>query len=132
MAIRFEFDSLNKILLGRFDGRLTEESAAQFYEAIRKYSTSTAASAGIWDFSSVTKFNLSSEFIRELAKREPAMANATKRPGFIVVPDTFGFGLMRMFQIMGERTRPALQVVYTLDEAFATLGVQSPHFEPLE
>jgi len=132
MALRFEFDSVNKILLGRFEGRLTEESAAEIYEAVRKYSTATDASAGIWDFSSVTKFELSSEFIRELAKREPAMPNATKRPRFIVVPNTFGFGLMRMFQIMGERTRPALKVVYTLDEAFADLGVQSPHFESLE
>jgi len=132
MALRFEFDSINKILLGRFEGRLTEELAAEFYAAIRKYSTATDASAAIWDLSSVTKFELSSEFIRELAKREPAMPNATRRPRIIVATDTFGFGLMRMFQMSGERTRPALKVVYTLDEAFAELGVQSPHFEPLE
>ena len=129
---RFEFDPANKILLGRVEGRLTEELAGVFYEAVRKYSTATDASVGIWDFSSVTEFALSSEFIREIARREPAMPNATKRPRFIVVTDTFGFGLMRMFQMSGERTRPALKVVYTLDEVLAELGIQSSHFKPLE
>jgi hypothetical protein len=131
-TFRFTFDAVNKILLGRFEGRITDESAAEFYQAIRKYSTATDASAGIWDFSSVTEFAVSCEFVRELARREPAMPNATQRPRFIVATDTFGFGLMRMFQIRGERTRPALKVVRTLDEAFAELGIQSAHFEPLE
>jgi hypothetical protein len=33
---------------------------------------------------------------------------------------------------MGEGTRALLNVVHTLDEAFAELGVQSPQLEPLE
>jgi hypothetical protein len=37
-----------------------------------------------------------------------------------------------MFQITGEATRPLLKVVRTMDEALADLGVQPPHFEPLE
>ncbi len=129
-GFRFEFDHTNKILLMLVEGRVTDESAAEYYEAIRKYSTATDASAGIWDFSSVTEFAVSCEFLRKLARREPAMPYATKR--FIVAKSPFGFGLMRMFQMSGERTRPFLKVVYTLDEAFADLGVRSPHFEPLE
>lgn len=60
MAFRVEFDAANKILLGRFEGRLTNESASEFYEAVRKYATLTDASAGIWDLSSVTEFALDS------------------------------------------------------------------------
>ena len=60
------------------------------------------------------------------------MPNATTRRRIMVVPATFGFGLARMFQLMGERTRPLLKVVHTLDEALAALGIQSPHFEPLD
>jgi len=37
-----------------------------------------------------------------------------------------------MFQTIGERTRPLLHVVRTIDEAFAILRVQSPRFDPLE
>jgi len=37
-----------------------------------------------------------------------------------------------MLQIVGEKKRPMLQVVHTLGEALAELGVESPRFEPLE
>ena len=60
------------------------------------------------------------------------MPNATRRPRIMVAPATVGFGLARMFQLMGERTRPLLKVVCTLDEALAALGVKSPRFERLE
>jgi hypothetical protein len=51
---------------------------------------------------------------------------------FIVAPTDFGFGLARKFQMEGEHTRPLLEVVHTMDEALAALGIRSPHFEPLK
>ena len=132
MRIRFEFDPGNKILLTRPEGELTDESLVEVYQAIRRYSTATDASMGIMDLSSVTKFAVSSVMIRRLASQEPAMPDATRRPRIVVVPNTVGFGLSRMYQILAEPTRSQLKVVHTLDEAFATLGIQSPHFEPLE
>lgn len=132
MRIRFEFDSGNKILLTRPEGELTDESLAEVYQAIRRYSTATDASMGIVDLSSVTKFAVSSVTIRRLASQEPAMPDATRRPRIVVVPNTVGFGLSRMYQILAESTRPQLHVVHTLDEALARLGIQSPHFELLE
>lgn len=131
MGFRFEFDPANKILLARFEGQLTAESLAEFYKAVREHSTATDANAGIMDLSSVTGFPVSSEFIRQLARREPAMPDAT-RPRIIVAPQAHVFGLARMFQIVGEATRPRLAVVRTLDEALLALGVQSPHFGPIE
>jgi hypothetical protein len=131
MAIRFEFDPVNKILLGRLDGRLTDESLSESYEVARRYSIATDASAGIWDTSAVTEFAVSSGFIRSLASREPIISDP-KRPRIVVASKTHAFGLFRMFQITADRTRPLLTIVHTLDEAFALLGIQSPHFEPLE
>jgi hypothetical protein len=32
---------------------------------------------------------------------------------------------------LGEPANPRLQIVHTLDEVFAALGIPSPHFEPL-
>src|ERR1700732_944127 len=109
MAFRFEFDSENKILLARFEGRLTDESLATFLRAIREYSTATDASAGIGDYSAVTEFAVSSGFIRQVAEQEPAMPDARRRPRIIIAPATVGFGLARMFQIMGERKNPLLK-----------------------
>jgi hypothetical protein len=132
MSIRFEFDFANKILLARLDGRLTDESLEGLYRASRKYSIATDASAAIADFSSVTELAASSQIFRELARREPAVPDPTRRPRIFVTPQTEAFGLLRMFQIVGEDTRPLLSVVRTMDEALATLGIQSAHFEPLE
>ncbi len=111
---------------------MTDEEIAEFYRAIREHWTAADARMGIVDFSSVTEFALSSTLIRELARREPCMPDATNRPRVIVAPKTHIFGLTRMFQILGESTRPLLTVVHTFDEALAALGIQSPQFKPLE
>jgi hypothetical protein len=130
MGFRFEFDPARKILLGRFEGRLTDESLGEFYRAGLKHWAATDASAVISDYTSA-KWAVSAEFVRELANQEPAVTEPTLRPRIVVAPSTVGFGLSRMFQIVGERKRPLLQVVRTLDEAFAALGTESSHFEPL-
>jgi hypothetical protein len=132
MPFHFEFEPVDKILLARFEGRLTDESAAEFYAAIRKYATETAANAGIADFSAVSEFAVSAEFIQELARSEPAMPDSARRPRLLVAPTTIGFEIMLTFQIVREPTRPLLLVVHTLDEAFEALGLQSPHFDPLD
>jgi hypothetical protein len=100
--------------------------------ALGKNWRATDARAGIWDLSGVADFAVAADFLRSLAKRKPISPGLTNHPRFIVVPETAGYGLMRMFQIEGESTRPLLHVVRTIDEALATLGAQSPHFEPLE
>jgi hypothetical protein len=132
MGLRFEFDRVNQVLLARVEGQLTDELLAEAIGAIRKYSVATDARAGIFDFSFVSEVALSSAFVRQLAKQEPAMVDAARRPRFIVAPPGVAFGLSRMFQMLGESTRPLLEVVHTMDEALAALGVQSPQFEPLE
>ena len=131
MALRFEFDPVNKILLVRREGRLTNESMAESQKAIREYWAATDPSAGIDDFSAVTEFALSTEFIRQLVDQQQA-GDATGHTRVIVAPAPVIFGVARMFQILGERKRPDLHVVHSLDEAFTALGVQAPHFEPLE
>jgi len=130
MALRFEFDQANKILLLHLEGQLHDESVAESYRSIRKYWTTTGACMGIVDFSPVTEFGLSGDLLIQLARQEPCMPDGTSCPRVIVAPETHVYGLARMFQILAENTRPALSIVRTLGEAFEALGVQSPHFEP--
>jgi hypothetical protein len=131
MAFRFEFDPVNRILLARFEGQLTNEAAEEYHDALGKNWRATDARAGIWDLSGVADFAVAADFLRNLAKRKPVTPGLTDHPRFIVVPVTAGYGLMRMFQIAGEPTRPLLHVVRTVDEALTALGAQSPRFEPL-
>jgi len=131
MGFRFEFEPVHKILLARFEGRLTDKSLGEFYREGLKHWAATDARAAISDYTSA-EWAVSAEFIRELASQEPAVTEPNQRRRIVVAPSTVGFGLARMFQIVGERKRPLLQVVRTMEEAFEALGIESPHFEPLE
>jgi hypothetical protein len=132
MRYQFQFDAENRILLLRFEGRLTDDLLTELYWAVRKYSTATDARAGVWDLSPVTEFAVSPELIRELSDREPAMPDATRRPRFLVAPAMVGHGILRLYEIAGQHKNPLLKIVLSLDEAFAALGVRSPRFEPLD
>jgi len=131
MAIRFEFDKVNRILLARVDGGLTDESLGDYYREIRRYSVLTDARAGVFDASAVTQFAVTSEFVRRLAQGEPAMPDAQERPRIVVAPQTHAFGLARMFQIVGERKRPLFAVVRTMGEALGVLRAEAPEFKPI-
>ena len=131
MGFRFEFDPVNKILLLRVEGRLTEELFAEGYRAVRTYSITTDARAGIWDLSSVTEFVLSPEFISQVASG-PAMPDPTRRPRFMVAPPMLGLSVSHMVEITEEPENPLFRIVLSIDEALAALGVQSPHFHSLE
>jgi hypothetical protein len=132
MEFRFEIDRGNKMLLLRVSGRLTDELLAEIYQQVRTHTRAIDIRAGIIDFSSVNDWALSSSFVRELAKQEPAMADSARRRLMVVSPAAVGFGLARMFQMLGESTRPLLEVVRTLEEALAALGAESAKFEPFE
>jgi len=129
MGFVFEYDAKNKILRGIVQGQLTDEILREAYTAAENLVASKGPCRGIWEFSGVTKFEATSSVIRELAHRAPIIP-----PGYmrvIVAPQTFVFGMMRMMQILGEKTRPELRVVRTLDEAYQLLEVKSPEFKPV-
>ena len=128
MKYQFSFNSENRILLLRVEGRLTDALLSELYWGIRKYCAATNANAGVWDFSPVTECAVSPELIRGLSTREPAM-DAT-RPRFIVAPATFGQAPSRLFEIAVNPQSPLLKFVLSCDEAFAALGLRSPQFEP--
>jgi hypothetical protein len=130
MGLHFEFDRANRILLLKVEGCLTEEVMTDAQLAIRNHSTATDSRVGIFDFSGVTAFDVSTPFIRTLATQ--GLSISASRRGIIVVPSTHGFGLARMFQLLGDQARPRLQVVRTMDEALSILRISSPQFEPLD
>jgi len=132
MAFRFEFDSVNKILLARFEGQLTNESAAEYHDALGKNWRATGARAGIWDLFRRRRLCCGRGFLAQPGKAQTNLAGLDQPPPLYRCPETAGYGLMRMFQIAEESARPLLHVVRTVDEALKTLGAQSPHFDPLE
>ena len=111
------------------DKRLTDESCAEVYAALREYAIATNPYAVISDFSAATQVELSLAFIQQLALEEPAVPEASERGRIAVFANDVGFNMARTFQRLGESTRPLFHVVRTLDEALEALGVESPRFE---
>jgi hypothetical protein len=126
MGVVMEFDARNNILRGTLEGRVTDAIVLNAYAAAARYVASHAPCRGITDISRVKKFEVSSNAIRELAQRTPVIPTGYMR--VIVAPQDFRYGMMRMFQILSEKTRPDLHVVRTMDEAYGLLRVESPEF----
>jgi len=130
MPYTFGFDLTNGIHRGRLRGRVTEEVLREFFQVAFQQALRTHPSAGVVDLSEVTSFEVPSETIRQLATATPVLTDPEVQR-IVIAPTPHLFGMMRMFAMEGERTRPNLHVVHTEKEAWAILGVQSRRFAPL-
>lgn len=131
MPYQFDFDVENKILRARFEGRLTDEELKNLYRDSTAYAKMSGVLAGVTDFSAATSVEVSQQTILELAASEPALPDP-KAVRVVIATSPGIFGLARMFEMTGERTRPNLHIVRTEQEAWAILGVWNPRFEPLK
>jgi hypothetical protein len=128
---RFDFDSTHKIIRGSFEGRVTDEEIKNYYREATAYGKMSGALAGLTDFSAATSFDVSRETVMELAGSDPAMPDP-KATRVVVAALPGLYGMARMFEMVGEGTRPNLHIVRTEQEAWAILGVWKPKFEPLK
>jgi hypothetical protein len=131
MSYRFEYAPADRILRCCFEGRVTEDAIREYYDSVGKYVVRWQPRAGIFDLAEVTSFEVSLETVRMFARSLPAMVNVDL-PRVIVAPAEHIFGIARMFQALGEDTRPGLRVVRTREEAYAALGAKEPRFEAVE
>jgi hypothetical protein len=131
MPYSFDFDSTNDILRCRLHGRVTDETLKEFFRTGAEHAIRTHPSVGVVDFSDVTSFEASAETIEEVARSKPVLRAPNLRR-IIIAPSPEVYGMMRMFEIQGEEMRPNLLVVRVERDAWATLAVLNPQFEPLE
>src|SRR5215470_12531937 len=117
MSVRFEFDPANKILVTRLEGELSDDLVKQTDAGMRKHLSEKTPHVHIVDCSAVSKFSLSGESIRSLARRQPALQGVSCRR-FFVMPDTSSFGLARMFQIAGEPHYDSVTIARSMEEVF--------------
>jgi hypothetical protein len=130
MKVRFEFAPGPRVLRGVFEGVLDDAALRQGYSDARRYIAATDPAAGIWDLSGVSSFEITPDTVRDLARTQPAMGVVTA-PRFVVVPSDLAFGMARMFQEIGDATRPQLFVVRSLEEAYQRLKIAPPKYEPV-
>jgi hypothetical protein len=129
LGLTLEYDAENKILLATIEGPLTAAVLVELQEAAGKWARSSNAEleVGIVDISRVTKVEISSDEIRDVARRPMPLPSKVLRIG--VAPKDLLYGLVRMFQLLTESTRPNFQNVRTLEEAYRLINVEAPQFE---
>lgn len=131
MSYTFDFDSTNRILRCRFEGRVTDEEFTDYLLTVWRHVALTGPRGGITDLSAVTFFDVSCETIRMLASWSPVVP-PIGIPRVILAPSDHIFELAHMFEIEAVITRPNLRVVRTWNETCAILGVQESYFEPIQ
>jgi len=127
----FDFDLRNRILRCRLSGRVTDEVLKDFFRLGAQHAIRTRPSAGVVDLSEVTSFDVTAQVIEKLAKSTPVSPDPNLRR-VVIAPSPETYGMMRMFEIEGEGTRPGIHVVHTEREAWAILSVEEPRFYPLD
>ena len=124
-----DFDGKNNVLRLTAQGRVTDAIMLDAYATVARYVASRPSCRGIVNVTDVTKFEVSSSAVRQMAESVPAFPAASVR--VFIAPTNFIYGMVRMFQMLGEKTRPNLHIVRTLDEAYALLQLESPEFSPV-
>jgi hypothetical protein len=129
MSVAMDFGARHSVLRITVTGYVSNEIMLDTYAVVAKYVAAHGACRAITDPSGVTKFDVSPSAMRALTKETPAIPKGHMR--VIVAPEDSKYGMVRMFQIITELTRPDLQVVRTLDAAYHLLNVESPEFVPV-
>lgn len=130
MPYRFEFDPTNRILQGSFEGFVSEQELGIYYQAAIKHVARLSPLSYIVDVSAVTSTTVSTSVLRKFAKLPPVQPG-TERPGVIIASSDAAFGLMRMWELEAEATRPNVHVVHKHEEAWAILGIEKARFDLL-
>ena len=130
MAYRFEVDEADCVLLCRFSESVNEQRIGRFYREAGAHIERMRPRAVIFDFTEVTSFDVSSSSIRSLADAPPLIPE-TSCPRVVVAPAQHIYAMSRMFQILGERSRPTFKVVRSMEDALAVIRLADPDFKTL-
>lgn len=127
MPHHFEFDSEHKILRLVLEGDLEGDEFLRLNAEIQSQSGRFRPLAGITDGMGLGKFKVTTQTLRSVAMQGSPYRAAI--PRYIVAPTDYLFGMARMYELIGNHSEGKLQVVRTLEEALADLGVTNAKFE---
>jgi hypothetical protein len=127
MPHHFEFDSEHKILRLVLEGDLESDEFLRLNAEIQSQAGRFRPLAGITDGKGLGKFKITTQALRSVAMQGSPYHAAI--PRYIVAPTDYLFGMARMYELSGNHSEGKLQVVRSLEEALADLGVSNAKFE---
>jgi len=102
---------------------VTEASALAATAAVRTFAAAEDLRFGIADLSAVERIEVSTNCIKYLAARPPAIP--AEKTVVLVAPRDETYGMSRMFQILRDGLGDRLHVVHSMVEAYELLGIES-------
>jgi hypothetical protein len=121
-----DFDPEHRVLRLTLTGVFTEAEYLVVREDVKRFVQTDGPCHGLIDFRGVSKLDASADFVRMVAEKSPAFPATTIRVA--VAPQPVIYGMIRMFQIIGDKTRQRFHVVKTIEEAHSLLGFPSLDF----
>jgi len=128
LSHRLEIDKTSNVTRMCYYGDVTEDELRAVSSITAALSAAVPAVAAILDVSETTNLDVRTQFVNNLAHLSDALPKGI--PTLIVAPRDAVYGMARMFQIINDES--GLQVLRTLDEALASLGVRDPVFVPVD
>jgi len=127
MGTFLSFNEPHGVLLVQFHGVVTDEVLLERFEVVRAWFGSHGHHSSISDFSEVSSFEVTSKAVTQLAAHKPLVPDGFLR--IVVAPQDEAFGMTRMFEALGSKTRNQVYVVRTHAEAYRLIGVESLEFQ---
>jgi hypothetical protein len=127
MSFHVEFSQQNKILRVSWQGTVTDQEMRNYYTTVTSAMSSVGPCSLICDFSGITKLQVSSNIVKELAAKPSFIAEGFKH--VIVAPQEHVYGLVRMYEALTHRNN--VVAVRTIGEAYRNLALINPNFSPL-
>ena len=125
----FEYDATHRIFAVRMRGTITDAIFKACYAETPRYVQGRDVQAALTDLSDVQRYDVSAAAVRDVARLAPLFPDPT--PRWVIAPQDHIFGMARMFQMTSPAGRGMLHIVRSMTDAYAALGVTTPHFERL-
>ena len=123
VEFKLKFDHEHKLLLITMGEVVTEASALAATAAVRTFAAAQDLRSGIADLSAVERIEVSTNFIKYLAARPPAIP--AEKTIILVAPRDETYGMSRMFQMLRDGLGGWFHVVHSMVEAYELLGIES-------
>jgi hypothetical protein len=122
-----DFDPARRVLRVSFHEIVSDQTMMQAGAAVRQFLDEEGADFGIFDYSGLTGFTVTPEYVRTAATNKPAA-----RPMKLLIavaPQTEVYAMNRMYELLIEGKRAMdFQVVRTMREAETCIGLGTLNF----
>jgi hypothetical protein len=108
-------DSTNRLIISSYSGKVTRQDVLDRWAQIRAHREFDPAFSLLVDCTGVTSYELTYEDQRQIAAQTDPFSASSLR--IYVANSAVTFGMLRVYQTIGEETHQNVYVVRSLDEA---------------